>query len=235
MKQPSASHSHHAAGFSLIELLTVVLIIGIIAGFVVPAVNGIGHSSSLANAGNAVVDMINLARQEAMTKNTMTALVVLGRQPNIQPTGQAFADEAYRALTVVEYDSVAGWSQITQWEILPTGIVIDCNDAATDPTNSNYNSFLKNSPVTFPFLAHGQQNPPVSFQGQQVASNAYAARIFMPNGALQNPEQPAQLRLVEGYFQGNGVIYTNRNGQRSGNQYDIAILGMTGTTKVTRP
>ncbi len=233
MKQPSASHPHRAAGFSLIELLTVVLIIGIIAGFVVPAVNGIGRGSQLTNAGNAVVDMMNLARQEAMTKNTMTAVVIMARQPSGQQVvGEDFS---YRALTVVEYDAVAGWSQITQWEILPPGIVIDCNpDPTSSPSHSSYNSFLQNSP-TFPFLAHGQLNPPVSFQGAQLNSNAYAARIFMSNGALQNPEQPAQLRLVEGLYQGNGVIYTNRNGQQSGNSYDVAILGMTGTTKVTRP
>lgn len=218
------SHYHRiVAAFSLIELLTVIMIIGILAGLVVPAVNGIGRASALTTGGNTVVDLVNFARQEAMTKNTMTALVVLGHQG---------VDEDYRALTVLEYDSVAGWSQVMQWEILPTGIVIDCNDTANC-------SFLTHSPQPFPFLSRfpNQSNPPVKYQGTQVADQSgYAARIFMPNGALQNPEQPAQLRLVEGIYQGNRITYTSHiSSNQAANYYDVAILGLTGTTKVNRP
>lgn len=216
------------AGFSLIEMLVVVMIIGILVGLVVPAVNGIGRSSALSTGGNTVVDLVNYAREEAMTKNTMTALVVLGDQGS---QGVQVDNNDYRALSVLEYDPVAGWSQIREWETLPTGIVFDCNDK----TNC---SFLVNSPTHF-LSAEGQnsqqpQNPPAKYRGNQVLG--YAARIFMPNGALQNPEQPAQLRLVEGFFQGGHVIYTNHdNGKHATNFYDIAILGMTGTTKINRP
>jgi len=213
-----------AAGFSLIEMLIVVMIMIIVLGLIVPAVNGIGRSSALTTGGNTVVDLVNLAREDAMTKNTMTALVVLGNQGT---------DNDYRALTVLEFDPVAGWSQIREWEILPTGIVIDSNDKTVNC------SFLSNSPNPFPFLSLGElSNPPVKYQGQQLSNNvsAYAARIFMPNGALQNPEQAAQLRMVEGFFQGNRTVYTNHDGQNlATNYYDVAILGMTGTTKVNRP
>ena len=137
MKQSFPPQHGLSGGFSLVEMLLVLMIMGILLGLVVPAVNGIGRSSSLSTGGNTVVDLVNYAREEAMTKNTMTALVVLGRQGS---------DNDYRALTILEFDRVAGWSQITPWEILPVGIVIDSND----PANC---SFLDHSPEPFPFLS----------------------------------------------------------------------------------
>jgi prepilin-type N-terminal cleavage/methylation domain-containing protein len=220
-----------ARGFSLVELLTVVVIIGIICAFVLPAVNGFGRSAALTSAGNLVTNLANYARQEAVSKNTMTALVVLTGQSVPQKT-----DQYYRAATIIEYDPVAGWNQLGNWELLPSGIIFDCNDA----TNC---SFLANSPQPFPFLSH-QTSAALSYQGQPVISQGqpasgqigYAARIFLSNGSLQNPDKPAQLRLVEGYLQGSQVIYTRR-GQTGlpANYYDIAIVGMTGMTKVDRP
>ena len=61
-------------------------------------------------------------------------------------------------------------------------------------------------------------------------------RIFLSNGALQNPEKPAQLRLVEGFYENRRVTYTRPDGQgKPANYYDVAILGLTGTTKMSRP
>lgn len=216
-------HLKLSQGFSLIEMVVAMMVIGIISGFVVPAFNGFGRSSSLTSAGNAVANMANFARQEAMTKNTMTALLVLANQGT---------DDDYRAVTVLEYDTVTGWSQALPWEKLPDGVMVDCSDT----TNC---SFLENSPKPFPFLTKfgGQNNPPVSYQGQQVASSGgYIARLFLSNGSLQNPEEPAQLRLVQGYRQGQSVVYTQPNASgKAANYYDIAIVGTTGTTKIDRP
>jgi hypothetical protein len=44
------------------------------------------------------------------------------------------------------------------------------------------------------------------------------------------------LRLVEGYLQGNQVIHTRHDATgKALNYYDIAIVGLTGTTKISRP
>ena len=207
--------------FTLLELLAVMAVIGIVSAMVIPSLRGFGRSAALTNSGNLVTNMANLARQNAVTKNTMTALVVLGQQGS---------DQDFRAIAVLEYDPVVGWSQSGAWELLPSGVVVD----RTDSANS---TFMVNSPQPFPFLKGAKANPPVSFRGQQVANgNGYAARIFLPNGALQNPDKPAQLRLVEGFYDNNRLTYTRPDGQGgSANYYDIAILGMTGTTKVSRP
>lgn len=215
------AHPPQRLAFTLIELLAVIAIIALVAVMVVPAIGGFGRSSALTTSGNMVTSMASLARQNAMSKNTMTALVLLGQQGT---------DQDFRALALLEFDPVAGWSQTGAWEMLPPGIVVDRND----PANC---TFLANSPQ-FPFLNRGatQNNPPARFRGQQVAANGFAARIFLANGALQNPEKAAQLRLVEGFYEKNRVTYTRPDRQgKPANYYDVAILGLTGMTKVSRP
>ena len=217
------SHLGMRRAFTLMEMLVVLAIIAIIAVLVVPAVRGFGQSAALTSGGNLIANAANVARQNAVSKNTMTALLLLGNQGT---------DQDYRAVAVLEYDPVAGWSQTNNWEFLPNGVVVDANDTANC-------SFLVNSPQPFPFLsrAGGQKNPPAVFEGKQVADGGgYAARIFLPNGTLENAEKAAQIRLVEGYVQNGHVVYT-RPGPKGGpsNYYDIAILGLSGTTKITRP
>lgn len=218
---PVMSFRNFRAAFTLVELLTVLAVVGIVLGFVVPAISGMARGTSLATAGNTVNNMAGLARQHAMSRNTLTALLVLGNQGT---------DSDYRACAILEYKRGAGWSQIGKWETLPTGITVDSG-------NTQDCSFLLRSPDPFPFLtATNQSNPPILFQGVPVSSGAYAARIFTPGGGLQNPGDPAQIRLVEGFVEGGTIRYTHRNAAgQPANYFDIAIVGATGATKISRP
>ncbi len=210
-----------SAAFTLVELLTVVALIGILMGFVVPALSGMGRGTALTTAGNTVNNLAGLARQHAMSRNTLTALVVLGNQGT---------DADYRALTVLEYRRGAGWSQVGGWETLPVGITVDSGDTQAC-------SFLLRSPEPFPFLsATNQSNPPILYQSVPLSYGAYAARIFTPGGGLQNPGDPAQIRIVEGSVEGGTIRYTHRNAEgKPANFFDIAIVGATGATKISRP
>lgn len=210
-------------GFSLVELLAVIGVIVILMAFIVPAVSNFGRATGLTSAGNMVTNLTALARQTAISKSTLTALVILADQGTP-------AD--FRSFAVLEYSAGQGWSQISKWETLPEGIVVD-------RSNLKDCSFLENSPRNFPFL-HGpsaQANPPVSYKDEPVKDpDGYAARIFLPHGGLQNPEWPAQIRLVEGFIQGGQVVYTRRGDPgQTANFYDVAIVGATGMTKVSRP
>ena len=210
------------AAFSLVELLAVIALVGIILGIVVPALSGMGRGTSLVTAGNMVNNMAGLARQHAMSRNTLTALLVLANQGT---------DADYRAVSVLEYKPGTGWSQLGGWEMLPVGITVDAGDTQEC-------SFLLRSPNPFPFLsATNQDNPPVTFQSLPIRSpDGYAARIFTPGGGLQNPAAPAQIRLVEGRVEGGAIRYTNRNvAGKPANYFDIAIVGATGATKTSRP
>ena len=58
-------------GFSLLEMLAVILIIGIIAGVLVPAASGIVRGTRLTQATQTIVDELGVARQTAIGKNRL--------------------------------------------------------------------------------------------------------------------------------------------------------------------
>lgn len=67
MKTSPLRHSQRA--FSLIELIVVISIIILVAGFTVPAATTILKGSQLTQASGTLIGQINLARQHALTKN----------------------------------------------------------------------------------------------------------------------------------------------------------------------
>ncbi len=64
----NASSSKNRA-FSLLELIVVIMIIGIIAAFTLPAASTILRGSQLSQASQIVTDQFSLARQTALAKN----------------------------------------------------------------------------------------------------------------------------------------------------------------------
>jgi prepilin-type N-terminal cleavage/methylation domain-containing protein len=215
------SRQNSRSAFSLVELLAVIVVIAIIMGIVVPSLSGLGRGPALTAAGSTVNNMVSLARQHAMSRNTLTALVILANQGT---------ESDYRALAVLEYKPRIGWTQVGGWETLPVGITVD-----VDPAEC---SFMLNSPNPFPFLTvNNQENPPIQFQSTPVRSpGGYAARIFTPGGGLQNADKPAQIRLVPGNVVGGSIQYKQRNDAgKPANYFDIAIIGATGATKISRP
>ncbi len=216
-------HAPIPRAFSLVEMLAALAIVSTLVAVAVPAVSSYGRSTALAAGGNMVANLAALARQTAIARNSMAALVLLGAQGT---------EEDFRAFTVAEYRPGQGWSQITDWKTLPTGIVVD-------PSPPLASTFLLNSPRPFPFLSGPpqQSNPPLVYQGRDVLDvPGYAARIFLPGGGLLNPQHPAQIRIVEGVLNHGLVTHTRRGaGGQPANYYDLTILGATGITKVFRP
>lgn len=66
----NSRHDISAGGFSLIELLTVIAIIGLMVGLTVPAFQSIAGSKKVPSAAGEIAGILEYARNEAMTRQT---------------------------------------------------------------------------------------------------------------------------------------------------------------------
>jgi len=212
--------SHTRNGFSIVELLTVVAIASLMTVFAAASVRGIGSGAKVSTAGYQVSNIFNLARQNSLTKRTMTAVVVL--------TDSADTENAYRVFSVFELQNkldgssptTGDWVRVLKWEILPKGVIVD--------TAPNASSFLTaHSSPPNPSL------PTISYAGRSYAPDSgYRYQIFSPSGAIVASQSPCTLKLTAGYLNGSAVSYTSSQGS---NYFSFMLNDATGQAKITRP
>src|SRR5580693_9148770 len=94
-------------GFSLLELLVVMLIIGMVAAFIVPASSNILRGSQVVQASQMLADQFSLARQYALSTNHPVELRLIQfndpEMPGEVVNGNAVPGAGqYRAVQIVE-------------------------------------------------------------------------------------------------------------------------------------
>lgn len=125
--------SSNRRGFSLLELLTVILIIGIVSVFVTPAVTTILKGSQISQGEQILTDQFKIARQLALTKNRSVEVrfirfgdpEVPGEQKSSPSTGN------YRAIQLFEVMDSGAILPIDKPQVLPPGTIFSSTKLST--------------------------------------------------------------------------------------------------------
>lgn len=182
------------------------------------AIAKIVHSNKLTSAGQQLSNAATLARQNSISRNALTAFILLD-DPALPENRRAFALYELSPRNDGAQPKPADWKQISSWEILPSGVVAEFPDQTL-----SLQSFER-QPAT-PF-------PPLTFRGNPVKSYQYG--VFVPSGGLSQCNS-AKIRLVEGPADHSGATYTHPNATGApSNYYIVSILASTGKTRIERP
>lgn len=166
-----------ASGFSLLELLVVMTLIGILAVLAIPALNSIGSGHAVTREGQVLNDQINLARQLALTRNRETELRLI-----------TYAGQGGDNWALQIFDSGAG-QPLSRLVKLADNTVI-----STSPTLSPLLDNLESANASLPSLGTGA----VSYRALKFRANGRIKGNFPPRQdylTLQlrrdNPDTPA--------------------------------------------
>ncbi len=221
----------------MVELLVVLTITGILSVLAVSSVSSL-RSTALSASGNQLVDVFAMARQNSISKNDFTAVVIL--------TSGTAASSAY-CLIELPPNSADGsrgsdWVQLSPWKYLPKGVVFE-KGLTPDPDTFVTPPATAPTTATMPAIWSSLVSLPSSpstlltnfpFQGSQInltsAGNA-VVQCFQPDGTIKGG-QPLTLRLIQGTADSSGAS----SAIGSGNEYyDVYFVSNTGTTKIGRP
>jgi uncharacterized protein (TIGR02596 family) len=224
MKTPSSRNR----GFSLLELIVVILIISIIAAFAVPAASTILRGSHITQASQIVVDQITLARQQALTRNhPVEVRFIRYADPEVpSDKGPDGKDGAFRAIQVFDILDNGAAVPIDKPQLFPQSVVMNSDKQLSsllgDVSGTGWPKEVNKAKV--------KQDKTAPKLPRKIEDDyEYIAFRFMPDGSTN-------LKPKDMWF----ITIHNMNDKAAGgtppnNFFTLQIDPVSGATKAFRP
>ena len=211
-------------GFTLVELLVVLTIMGIISAATIPTIQSVLQSTGITQGGQTLVEQINLARQIASARNTtvQVRLIKLAQVQNPTATG-------YTAIQL--WGTPSGSSApiaLSRMTILPTSVVV-----SEDTTN--YSKLLAEAVVP---------SAPLPTMPVPTGTASYIYFSVTPSGVIpvssvatgESSEMTgAYLSVVPARYGNSGTLPTPGVTSGQSNYLIVQMNPNTGSTLIYRP
>jgi prepilin-type N-terminal cleavage/methylation domain-containing protein len=189
-KRRLAQKSRHAKGFSMVELLVVLLIIMVFSAIAIPQIAITLRTYQVSSAANQVADAIKFSRFEAIRRNTTMKFLTswsgvrywVGTDSNGDGTLQT-SERQYDITGTVTLLTAAG---VPSSAALPAALIVPNITVLSGNAATQTIAFDPRGAVNFPLSAGGVQTVYVFYVGPTTQSTQdYRAVVVMPSGITQ--------------------------------------------------
>jgi prepilin-type N-terminal cleavage/methylation domain-containing protein len=203
------------AGFTLVELMVVILIIGILSGIVLTAMGGGNEGRALDAAASQIRSLFSLAQSAAISRKEPIRVLV-----HADPSDE---DRFLRYFTLVYQDSGGNWQAYTQGEFLPGGVyfspAMSTGGGVDDPALRVWTIDFDPNDLDFSApgsVADAQANPlntggnPIVDPVTDKTGDAWFVYEYRPNGTFTRPK--SRVVLANGLMSGGQLGFPNADG-----------------------